>query len=167
MGLRETGDPPTFLSTTESLPVTNRQGLWVTLLAAVVILLALIGFWPSPVDAPAQGFIAAALRKLHAHGVPRWFDYGFIEKASNIALFVPLGVAAALAMPEKKWWQISALGLLVSGCMELGQWLFLPARFPTGTDLVTNTFGAVIGVFIAASLTRKPKTAGEISPPAS
>ena len=135
--------------------LTNRRGLWLTLLAAVVILLALIGFWPSPVDAPAQGYIAAALRKLHAHGVPRWFDYSFIERSANVMLFIPLGIAAALALPHKKWWQIAALGLLVSACMELGQWIFLPQRYPSLTDLVTNTSGAVIGALIVAALTRK------------
>lgn len=120
-----------------------------------MVFLAFVGFWPSPVDKPAQDLIARGLRKLHAHGVPEWFDYSFIERTANVALFVPFGIAAALALPEKKWWHIAVLGILVSGCMELGQWFFLPQRYPSMIDLVTNTSGAVIGALIVAFLARK------------
>ncbi|MEO5778981.1 MULTISPECIES: VanZ family protein [Arthrobacter] len=118
----------------------------------MVSLLALIGFWPSPVDKPLRGLIARALRKLHAHGVPGWVDYAFVERIANVALFVPLGAVAVLAFPWQKWWQIATLGALVSGCMELGQWMFLSQRYPSLADLALNTAGAAIGALIARRL---------------
>ncbi|WP_407709945.1 VanZ family protein [Arthrobacter nitrophenolicus] len=116
----------------------------------MLIPLAFIAFWPSPVDQPVQGQLADVLRFLHNHGIPRWFNYKFVEASANVALFVPFGVVAALAYPEKRWWQLAAFGLLVSSCIELGQLLFLHNRFSSPGDLVTNTSGAAIGALLAA-----------------
>ncbi|MCO4264395.1 VanZ family protein [Pseudarthrobacter sp. MDT3-26] len=113
--------------------------------------LAMVAFWPSPVDQPLQGNLANVLRFLHAHGIPAWFNYQFVEASANVALFIPLGAVAALAYPKKHWWQIGIFGLMVSGCIELGQLLFLHNRFASPMDLVTNTGGAVIGALLAAA----------------
>ncbi|WP_354348726.1 VanZ family protein [Pseudarthrobacter sp. PvP090] len=128
--------------------------LWRGVLAGFLAVLSLVGFWPSPVDRPVQGQIARFLSFIHAHGAPAWIDYGFVEASANVALFVPLGVMTALAFPSKPWWQIGAFGLLVSGCMELGQLLFLHSRFPSPLDLATNTAGCLLGFLLAASLVR-------------
>jgi glycopeptide antibiotics resistance protein len=122
--------------------------LWRVTLALLLVLLGLVGFWPSPVDQPVQGEIAGILFLLHAHGIPRWINYWFVEASANVALFVPVGIVASFAFPKKWWWQIVAFGLLVSGCMELGQQLFLHDRFASPVDLVTNTVGSVIGVLL-------------------
>ncbi|WP_286398629.1 VanZ family protein [Pseudarthrobacter defluvii] len=111
--------------------------------------LALVAFWPSPVDKPVAGQLVSVLTFLHRHGIPRWFNYTFIEAAANVALFTPVGFVAALAFPSKRWWQIGGFGLLISGCIELGQLLFLHARFASVSDVVTNTSGAVIGAVLA------------------
>lgn len=116
----------------------------------MLIPLALVAFWPSPVDKPVSGQLTAVLHFLHGHGVPAWFNYKFVEAAANVVLFVPVGFVSALAFPEKRLWQIGALGLLVSGCIELGQLLLLHDRFASPSDIVTNTSGAVIGVLLAA-----------------
>ncbi|WP_255527061.1 VanZ family protein [Pseudarthrobacter sp. BIM B-2242] len=116
----------------------------------MLVPLALIAFWPSPVDAPVEGQLAGVLKFLHANGFPEWFNYHFVEASANVVLFVPLGVVAAVAFPKKYWWQIGILGFIVSGCIELGQLLFLHNRFASPLDLVTNTGGAVIGSMIAA-----------------
>lgn len=118
--------------------------------------LAFVAFWPTPVDQPIGGQIVAALNVLHRHGMPRWFDYKFVEAAANVLLFVPVGFAARLAFPLRCWWQIGAFGLLVSGCIELGQLLFLHNRFASPSDIVTNTSGAVIGALLV-SLVAKAK----------
>jgi glycopeptide antibiotics resistance protein len=54
-----------------------------------------------------------------------------------------------LAFAEKRWWQIGAFGLLLSGLIELGQLLFLHNRFASLLDVVTNTGGSVIGALLA------------------
>ncbi|MGM9473818.1 VanZ family protein [Pseudarthrobacter sp. YS3] len=132
----------------------NRK-LWRTVLLAMLIPLAVVAFWPSPIDQPLQGQITSLLRFLHARGVPGWFNYQFVEASANVVLFIPLGAVASLAFVEKRWWQIGALGLTASGAMELGQFLFLHDRFASLQDLVTNTVGAVIGALLAAEALKR------------
>lgn len=129
-----------FLSRLEQPP------LWRAILTAMLVPMALIAFWPTPVDKPVSAELAAFLTAIHSMGFPRWINYAFVEAAANVALFIPLGTVAALAFPNKRWWQAAAFGLLVSGCMELGQELFLHDRFASPLDIVTNTAGSVIGV---------------------
>ncbi|RKO21531.1 VanZ family protein [Pseudarthrobacter phenanthrenivorans] len=121
----------------------------------MLVPLALIAFWPSPVDQPIQGQLAGILQFLHRHGIPAWFNYRFVEAAANVLLFVPLGIVTKLSFPEKQWWRIGAFGLLISGSMELGQLLFLHNRFASPLDLVTNTSGAVIGALLATAALKK------------
>lgn len=128
--------------------------LWRGVLSAMMVVLGLVGFWPTPIDQPVHKQIAEVLFFLHAHGFPRWFNYTFVEAASNVVLFIPLGIVASLAFPAKRWWQVSAFGLMVSGCMELGQQLFLHDRFSSPVDVVTNTSGTVIGVVLATATRR-------------
>ncbi|MET3721626.1 VanZ family protein [Arthrobacter sp. UYEF21] len=127
----------------------GRYRFWRSVLIAMLVLLAVIAFWPSPVDAPVHGQLADVLKFLNAHGIPSWFNYQFVEASANVVLFVPFGAVASLAFTEKRWWQIGALGLLISGLMELGQQLFLHNRFASPLDIVTNTGGAVIGALLA------------------
>ncbi|WP_159827661.1 VanZ family protein [Arthrobacter sp. 9AX] len=121
----------------------------------MLIPLAFIAFWPTPVDQPVQGQLATILQFLHRHGFPRWFNYKFVEAAANVALFIPVGFVSTLAFPDKTWWRISAFGLIISCCMELGQLLFLHNRFATPQDIVTNACGAVIGALLAAATLKK------------
>jgi glycopeptide antibiotics resistance protein len=127
----------------------ENQNLWRAVLVAMLVPLALIAFWPSPVDQPVQGQLSSLLRFLHSHGIPHWFNYRFIEASANVALFIPLGVVGSLGYPQRHPLQIGTLGLFVSACMELGQLLFLHNRFASLLDLVTNTSGAVIGAALA------------------
>ncbi|WP_307051378.1 VanZ family protein [Arthrobacter oryzae] len=117
--------------------------------------LALVAFWPSPVDKPVQGELEGFLFLIHAVGIPHWINYSVVEAAANIVLCVPLGAVASLAFPSKRFWQLGALGLAVSGCMELGQQLFLYERFASPLDLVTNTAGCVIGALAARTSIRR------------
>lgn len=130
--------------------------LWQLILIAMLIPLALIAFWPTPVDKPMQGLLADTLMFLHSHGVPRWLNYGFIEAAANIALFVPLGTVCALAFPKFHWWRIGGVGFLFSMGIELGQLLFLSGRFASPLDVIANTAGAVIGAFFAKAASQAP-----------
>ena len=130
-----------------NFPPDPRPWRWV--LVAMLIPLAFVAFWPTPIDQPVQGDLARILKCLHTHGIPTWFNYKFVEASANVVLFVPLGAVARVAFPDKRWWQIGAFGLIVSGCMELGQLLFLDNRYASPMDIVTNTGGAVIGALAA------------------
>ena len=133
----------------------HHRRLWQLVLAALAIPLAFIAFWPSPVDKTISGELAAVLTFLHRHGIPRWFNYNFVEASANVVLFMPVGFVAALAFASKRWWQIGGFGMLVSGGIELGQLLFLHDRFASPSDIMTNTLGAVIGALLAAWATKK------------
>ncbi|WP_454812620.1 VanZ family protein [Paenarthrobacter nitroguajacolicus] len=69
-------------------------------------------------------------------------------------MFIPLGILAAMALPAKPWWQLAAIGLLASLCLEFGQLVFISARFSSLGDIVTNTCGAVTGIVCARLISR-------------
>lgn len=128
---------------------------WRIALVAYLGSLGVIGFWPTPVDQPIQGTLATVLNFLHRQGVPPWFDYHVVESSANVAMFIPLGIFAAMAFPTGAWWVLTGFGILVSTCMELGQLLFITARFSSVVDVVMNTLGTVMGVAAMQLLARR------------
>jgi membrane associated rhomboid family serine protease len=121
-------------------------------LGAYVLILGLIALWPVPVDQGASDLLLRSLRKLHRWGVPEWFDYRVLELAANMVLFIPLGAFVARILGARLWWGGAAAGFLVSVLIELAQLFFLPARFPSVSDVAANTFGAMIGALAALVL---------------
>lgn len=117
-------------------------------MAAYLLALAFIVFWPVPVDKPAAGTLTKLIAWLHRHGMPEFIDYAQIEFSSNILLFVPMGIIAAVW--TKNAWLGLWIGFLSSCIIETGQALFLAARFPSALDLLANTLGAGIGAAIYA-----------------
>ncbi|WP_427172304.1 hypothetical protein [Arthrobacter sp. 92] len=99
------------------LTALQRPPVWRGVLIASLMVLAIIGFWPSPVDAPIQGQLASRLKFLQNHGFPLWVNYSLVEESANVVLFIPLGVTVGLAFPDKRWWQNAAFGTMVSGCI--------------------------------------------------
>ena len=63
-------------------------GLFVTYLVA----LALIAYWPTPVDRDAHDSVVWVIDLLQRLGAPEWLRYNAIEYAANIVLFVPVGL---------------------------------------------------------------------------
>ncbi|WP_160147633.1 VanZ family protein [Arthrobacter sp. TS-15] len=116
--------------------------------------LALVGFWPTPVDRPILGTLSAALKYLHGLGVPGWVNYHLVEYSANVAMFIPLGILAAIALPTKSWWSLAVMGMMASLFVELGQLMFTPTRFTSLGDIVTNTCGAAIGITSARVVAR-------------
>ena len=104
-------------------------------LVAYLSVLGAIALWPQPVDRPFDELLPRVLRALHRRGVPDWVDYGFVESASNVLLFVPLGALVVWIFGRGYWWVGAAAGLLTSCAIELAQFLFLPARYPTLADV--------------------------------
>jgi glycopeptide antibiotics resistance protein len=140
----------------------RRAAGWLAL--AYLAALALIAFWPTPVDRGLNGSISSVVLWLHAHGVPAWLDYESIEFGANIALFVPVGLLVALLTGTRHWWIGTLIGTLISCTIELGQLVFLPERFATVNDVIANSLGALLGTLIAVFVLRV--TLGPAQPPA-
>jgi glycopeptide antibiotics resistance protein len=130
-----------------------------------VFILGLVALWPTPVDRAGAELLLRALRKLHRWGIPEWVDYSLVESASNVLLFVPLGALMVWLLGRAYWWVGPAAGLLLSSLIELAQFLFLPARYPTLADVAANTLGAALGAVLALLITARRKTV-RIPPPA-
>ena len=128
----------------------RRVARW--LAAAYLVTLALIAFWPTPVDRGAAGTISSVLARLHAHGVPDWVNYQLVEFTANIALFLPVGLLGVVLVGANQWWWAVVAGFAVSSLIELGQLVFLPGRFATPADVLANATGAVFGALLAMLL---------------
>lgn len=107
--------------------------------------LALIAFWPTPVDAGADGFITRVLNALHRWGIPQWFDYNAVEAGSNVALFIPFGLLLASILPMNCKWLAAPAGAFASVLIEIAQSLFRPERYPSIQDVLANSLGAAWG----------------------
>jgi VanZ family protein len=127
--------------------MTRRVTLWLTF--AYVVVLALIAFWPTPVDRDAHGSLLAVIGWLHDHGAPPWVNYNFAEFSANVALFFPVGLFVGVLAGARRWWLGIVVGFVTSCCIEIGQLLFLPERYATVNDVIANTLGAVIGTVFA------------------
>lgn len=142
-----------------------RRSEWVILLVLLVAVLT-ITFWPTPVDGPFDAGLQARLLSWHAHGVPGWFDYDFLQNASNVVLFAPLGALIASVALPRLWWASGVLGLALSLTVEFVQAEFLPARFASAGDLAANTAGALLGgaiVAVARALRARRRRASDAS----
>lgn len=107
-----------------------------------------VGFAGFPVDAGAHPLIIRVLDAAHRVGVPGWFGYGALEFSANVVFFMPLGLLVVLLVGGRRWWVGGVAGLVVSASIEIGQAVFLPARFASLDDVLSNTSGAVIGALV-------------------
>jgi hypothetical protein len=121
------------------------------LIAGYLLGLALVAFWPTPVDRAARGTIARAVTFLQSHGLP-WLEYAHVEWGANVVLYVPFGVLGVLLL--RRWWLVALLGIVVSIGVELGQRFLLPERFSSPADVAANGLGTLLGVAVAAVVVR-------------
>lgn len=121
------------------------------LLAVYVAVLAVVGFFPTPVDRPAHGFLTAAIHWGFGLGAS-FVTYSNIEFVSNILLFVPLGLLLTIITGPRRRWLAPASCLIASCAIELGQALFLPERVASVGDVIANTIGGVVGTAIAVAV---------------
>jgi hypothetical protein len=101
--------------------LTRRAIPWGWLLCAYFLGLAVVGYWPTPVDEPARDTLAVFIDWLHRYGAPQWFSYKWLEAGANVLLFVPMGALCVASFPLNTWLQNVAIGVMVSASMELGQ----------------------------------------------
>ncbi|MFD5213481.1 VanZ family protein [Microbacterium sp. NPDC058345] len=123
-------------------PFWRRVSTWVV---AYGVILALIAFWPQPVDAGAGDFLRWLVDR-----VPL-LTYDRLEFGSNIVLFVPFGVGLALLMRRLRY-LIMPLALLASLAIESVQAVLIAERTPSLYDIVANVSGACVGL-VAVVLT--------------
>lgn len=79
------------------------------------------------------------------------------DACANIGLYVPLGLAFVQLRSFRAGWamiEVGILAALLSICCELYQ-IFSPWRYPTMTDVVANTMGALLGAAIGSALRGK------------
>lgn len=69
-----------------------------------------------------------------------------IELVANVLLFVPLGVALAARHPRASRWGMVGIAGSVSIGVEVAQAVMNTGRLADITDVLTNTFGAALGV---------------------
>lgn len=127
------------------------------LLVVYFLLLALIAFWPTPVDRAAGSFLLWLGRVAPA------LNYTRVEFGANILLFIPFGLLVAQVLRARRYLAV-ALGFLASIGIELVQWLALPARTPSIYDVLANTIGAALGALIAWWWTRRQGLADAVIP---
>ena len=118
------------------------RGLAHILLIGYVVALALIAFWPVPVDRGAGAFL-----RVITHWVPA-LTYGRIEFAANIVLFVPFGLLLTLILDRARW-LVLPIAVVTTVTIECVQGVLLHARTPSVLDIVANTTGACIGILLA------------------
>ena len=88
--------------------------------------------------------------------------HGFLcpnDMGLNIAVFIPVGILVALlpgnvSSARRRLIRAVAVGFALSLFIETAQY-FIPARFPSTTDLVWNTSGALFGGLIVVALVRR------------
>lgn len=135
-------------------PPKSRARSWLggVMLAAYVVVVLFATMWPTPLDQGYGAAIEKLLAVLHRNGVPEWFGYNKLEFSANILMFVPLGFLVALLLPARAWWLALIICPALSIAIELTQAVALSARFGTITDVISNSIGALVGVFLAVLL---------------
>lgn len=134
--------PPPQIPPKPPLPPKHRRASTtapVLVLAGYLLTLAVIAFWPTPVDAGVAPVIDALSRRLPAITRPR------VEFAANVALFVPFGVLLPLILRGAKE-LVLPIALVATVTIECTQALVLQARVPSVLDIVANVSGASVGM---------------------
>jgi VanZ family protein len=131
------------------------------LLALYIAAGAAVLLWPTRVDAPFDNKLATTLEALHAHGVPEFINYAFVESSANIVMFFPLGILLTLVWGSRLSWIAPTVGLAASSAAELAQMLLLPNRVASIEDVLANTIGTILGtvlvVMVRSSMTARPE----------
>lgn len=133
----------------------NRRPLrFVTLAYATLVLWVTVG--PAPWRTSGHQLDGGILNPEAWTDSVTWTTGYLAEMAFNVALFVPVGVLAALLIPRRRWPLALIAGFAFTTVIELVQ-VPLGDRISDPRDLVMNTGGAVFGVLLvlAARMVRR------------
>lgn len=145
------GTPRAGACESGDLPGPRTRRVAQVLLGVLLVVVACITLWPSPVDAAGGSTLVTVLERLHDRGVPLWVDYAFVERAANVVMFLPLGVLLVVVLTRRRWLAV-ALPALASTAVELVQLVALPQRVASVQDVLANTSGAVLGAALAVGV---------------
>ena len=109
----------------------NRLGVVLSALVLTVVLVATLS--PAPPSTPTPDFLCIACGEM-----------GGLDVLNNIVLFVPLGLAFALAS-GRRWWSVLAC-VAVTTFVESMQFRIVTGRDSSLSDLLANSLGGLIGV---------------------
>jgi glycopeptide antibiotics resistance protein len=126
---------------------------------AAIVLWATIG--PAPWSTSGNQLDGGILNPDAWTAPVTWTTGRLSEIVFNIAMFVPVGVLAALLIPRRRWPLALLAGLAFSLLIELVQVPVLD-RISDPRDLVMNTAGAVLGVVIVLAA-RFVRRAGQVA----
>lgn len=121
------------------------------ILGAYVALLAVVGFFPSPVDRPIDAPLSRIIQWCGQHGLG-FISYAHVEFGANIALFVPLGMLIAMLFGPRRWWRAPVICFVATVIIELGQRVLLPQRVASIADVIANTIGGILGTLVAVAI---------------
>ena len=127
------------------------------LIAVYAVGLAVVAFWPVPVDRGIHGVLLRLIAVLDTHGLP-FVSYAMVEFTANVVLFLPLGLLLAAATRRGSRLLALAFCIAASLAIELGQAVFLPERFASPLDLLANSLGAAIGVAVVAGTEKRGRS---------
>jgi VanZ family protein len=146
-----------FLNDRHEIVLLQRTKVWTIFLIGWILLILVLCTFPWWVESPQWGRVRW-IPLLDVFHSPRRL---LRDTIANWLLYLPLGFAYVrlrTAPAAKALGEAAVVGLLLSVTCEFYQ-VFSPVRFPTMTDVLTNTIGAFAGALIArkymAGRTRK------------
>jgi glycopeptide antibiotics resistance protein len=125
----------------------NRIGVWTIFLVGWILLIIVLCSFPWWVEAPRWDRVRWIPFQDVLRG-PRWV---LRDAIANCLLYIPFGVAYARVRGitgAKSAYEAVLAALSLSIACEFYQ-IFSPVRFPSMTDVLTNTIGAVAGASLA------------------
>ncbi|MFI2753239.1 VanZ family protein [Cellulomonas sp. P22] len=117
-------------------------------LVAAGAVVAVVTLSPVPLQQVLDRPLGRVLALLHGWGLPG--SAHLAEAAANVALFVPLGLLAALVLARRWWWAVLVGAALASLTIEVVQHAVLAQRVGSARDVLANTLGTLVGIGLAA-----------------
>ncbi len=118
--------------------------------AALVVYLVLLGLaLLAPTSTDQAGLVTWLGRHLSDLGAPASVtDFDHLEVLMNAVIIAPVSFLGSAVLPRYRWRDWTAVGFVASLAVELVQWQLLPDRNASFSDIVANTFGALLGALL-------------------